>query len=137
MSNRWLNSLLLLSLSFSGCATSYADPSARGSLFDTDVLQIPAAYHGLWARPVDACGVSRDYGVQMHVGVTSIGAMKLRRVMTYSDDAAVMIDLVSDESDARPTEILFLELSTNDKYLRIKRGGNTTPIILQRCPMQK
>ena len=136
MSNRRLNILLLFSVSLVGCATTYADPSTRGGLFDTDVLRIPAAYHGLWAKPLDACGVTRDYGMQVQIGATSFGAMQLRRVMTYSDDAAVMIDLVSDGSDVEPTEVLFLELSNDGKYLRVHRGGKTTALVFRRCPVE-
>ena len=137
MSNRRLNILFLLSLSLAGCATTYADPSMRGALFDTDVLRIPAAYHGLWARPLDACGVTRDYGMQVQIGETSVETMQLRRVMNYSDDAAIMIDLVSDESDVDPTETIFLELSNDGKYLRMDRGGSTAPIVFQRCLQSK
>ena len=137
MSIRQLNILLFLSLPLVGCATTYADPSIRGALFDTDVLRIPHAYHGLWAKPRDACGVTRDYGMQVQIGATSFGAMQLRRVMTYSDDTAVMIDLVSDESDADPTAILFLELSNDGKFLRVDRGGSTAPTVFRRCPQMK
>ncbi len=137
MSNRRLNLLLLFSLSLSGCAATYADPSIRGALFDTDMLRIPEAYHGLWARPRDACGVTRDYGMQVQIGATSFGAMQLRRVMTYSDDAAVMIDLVSDTSDVGTKETVFLELSNDGKYLRADRGGKTTPTVFRRCPETK
>lgn len=134
MSNRRLNLLLLFSLSLSGCAATYADPLTRGALFDTDVLRIPHAYHGLWAKPRGACHVARDYGMQVQIGATSFGALQLRRVMTYSDDPAVMIDLVSDASDSQPTEILFLELSNDGKFLRLDRGGSTAPIVFRRCP---
>ena len=137
VSNRRLNILFLLSLSLARCTTTYADPSMRGALFDTDVLRIPAAYHGLWARPLDACGVTRDYGMQVQIGQTSVGAMQLRRVITYSDDAAIMIDLVSDESDVDHTETIFLELSNDGTYLRMDRGGKTTPVVFQRCPQSK
>lgn len=136
MSNRRLNILLLFSLSLSGCATTYADHSIRGALFDTDVLRIPVAYHGLWAKPRDACGVTRDYGMQVQIGATSFGVLQLRRVMTYSDDAAEMIDLVSDESDVAPIDVLFLELSDDGKYLRVDRGGKTIPIVFRRCPVE-
>ena len=109
----------------------------RGALFDTDVLRIPAMYHGLWAKPLNACGVTRDYGMQVQIGETSFGAMHLRRVMTYSDDSAVEIELVSDESGVVPTDILFLELSNDGKYLRVDRGGKTAPTVFQRCPPMK
>jgi|GEM_PF-5643421 len=131
------NILLLISLSLSGCTTSYADPAIRGALFDREVLQIPAEYRGLWAYPLDACGVTRDYGRQIEIGEASVGAMKLRRVMTYSDDTAVMIDLASDDSDSEPVVVLFLELSTNGKYLRVNPSGKTVPTVFRRCPDKK
>lgn len=72
--------------------------------------------------------------MQVQIGATSFGALQLRRVMTYSDDPAVMIDLVSDDSDSQPTEILFLELSNDGKFLRLDRGGSAAPIVFRRCP---
>ena len=127
VSNRRLNILFLLSLSLARCTTTYADPSMRGALFDTDVLRIPAAYHGLWARPLDACGVTRDYGMQVQIGETSVGAMQLRRVMTYSDDAAIMIDLVSDESVITTPNIDYIAsliLAEGWDALNVSVGGN-------------
>ena len=75
--------------------------------------------------------------MQVQIGEASFGAMQLRRVRTYSDDAAVEIELVSDESGVVPTDILFLELSNDGKYLRVDRGGKTAPTVFQRCPPMK
>ncbi len=137
MRKQLLSILLVSNLCLSGCAITYADPSIRGALFDTDVLRIPAMYHGLWAKRHNACGATRDHAMQVQIGETTFGAMQLRRVMTYSDDTAVEIELVSDESAVVPTDILFLELSNDGKYLRVDRGGKTAPTVFRRCTQRK
>lgn len=115
-----------------GCL-SYADPKIRGSLFDTDVLRIPDRYHGLWATPRDACGVSRDYGVQILINETSIGNTNVLRVQGYSDDTAVMIDL-NEIYSPTATRMLFLELSNSGNSLRVTDMADKKITALRRCP---
>jgi hypothetical protein len=99
----------------------FEDSHMRGSLTDSDVLEIPEQFRGLWAKSETAC---RGDGVRLDIGQHRVGEADVMRVQGYSDDpTAAMIDI--GHRDRRG--YLFVEISLGGKLLRVKQRAERQP----------
>lgn len=120
----------------SGCAALAQRPDlTRGEVLDDgDRPRITTEFLGLWATPHDACGVTRDYGVQILIDPTALGVVPVRRVRTYSDRPAVLVDLAEANNFGATSAVLVL--SDQGRRMRIEWGGEEAAgksLELHRC----
>ena len=127
--------LPLLALATLG-GTGFEDLSVKGSLFDSDTLSIPSAYQGLWAFPLSACGVTRDFGMQIPVGAHTIGNLPITRLQTYSDFPAIMVDFADPDARHAERSYAYLELSVDEKKMRVTIQPGDKETVFSRCKMK-
>jgi hypothetical protein len=93
----------------------------RGSLTDSDVLEIPEQFRGLWAKSETAC---RGDGVRLDIGQHRVGEADVMRVQGYSDDpTAAMSDI--GHRDWRSH--LLVEISLEGKLIRVRQRAERQP----------
>jgi hypothetical protein len=128
---------LLASFTLLSCSSvEFEQTTERGSLMEYEEARIPESYRGRWASPKDACFVTRDYGMQIEIGESSIGEMPVRRLWFYSDYPDIVVELDPPEGEADPPITMFLQLSLDEQKIRVRQSGDRQERTFLRCKMK-
>ena len=119
----------LAAMAFSGCV-QFPDPGERGSLIIYDHPVMPERYRGLWANRLESCGAVGDRGMQVEVSAQMVGTANITRIEGYSDHPAIVVS--TDHPDPGQDR-LFLDLSIDQRWLKLSMGYNTPDVMLRRC----
>ncbi|MDR7231793.1 hypothetical protein J2X45_002896 [Caulobacter sp. BE264] len=111
-------------------APTFSDSAAKGSLMVLAGRSIPVAFHGVWAEPSDLCARPGDRKARLVIGPRAINALRVVGVEAYSDHPAIVARL-RDKSGGKRR--LFLDISTNHRYIRVSTGSGDHGQIWRRC----
>ena len=120
--------IALTAMALSGCL-QFADPGPTGSLLIYNRSVVPKRYRGLWADRLENCGSVTDRGIQLHIFERMVGEAPVMRIEGDSDHQTIVVS--TDHPDPGQDR-LFLNLSTDEQWLKFSFGHGTT--VLRRCP---
>jgi hypothetical protein len=122
-----------LALSVPAVARDKGDfpPPSGGHPFQTDYPRISEIYRGTWADEKSNCYATNDRGRQVSISDIAIGLDPVLKVEAYSDERAI---IVTTQSGDGGTELIFLDVSLDDRHLRIRMNREGKADILVRCP---
>ena len=122
--------IALAATALAGCV-QFEPTSAKGSLMIYDRPVVPERYRGLWADRLENCGAVGDRGMQVQLFERMVGTAQVTQVEGYSDHPAIVVS--TDHPDPGQDR-LFLDLSTDERWLKLSFGYGTPETVLRRCP---